>query len=272
VVSNTPDGNYDLIYYEALYPLGNGTIIQLDRVIVGISNLVASGYFEVFNWGDNIRDENTNVDTNKLPSDSGCTVGPPECDNRVIPIANLYPGASGPAPSTGILIDVDTAKSAPPPGSYRYLFILSPPSSDAAQVDSVVVTEVKKIPPAPIKSMAIQSADATPSPPANTAPVSSTDAVPSPSANTAPASPTDAAPILPTDTAPNPPVDNVPIQPTDPPPASSADTALTSPADNASIPPAVDAQSSSVENASIQPADNASNPTADNVPIPAATP
>jgi hypothetical protein len=78
-----------------------------------------------------------------LPPDPACTdPSAPECDNRVIPAADLYPGASGPDPSTGILIDVDTAPSEPPAGTYDYLVIVSPSGSDPAQVDSVVVEEV----------------------------------------------------------------------------------------------------------------------------------
>jgi hypothetical protein len=142
-VSNTPDGNYDLIFYEATAP-GDPTTILLDQISIGISNAAdGSSYYQVFNWGDNIPDTNTNVNFNTLPPDPSplCTH---ECDNRTIPTSNLYPGASGPDPSTGVLIDVDTAPSAPPAGTYNYLVIVSPLAGapDPAQVDSVVVTEV----------------------------------------------------------------------------------------------------------------------------------
>jgi hypothetical protein len=140
VVSTTPDG-YDLIFYEYIDPI-NPSSIYLDQIIIGISqNADGSNYYEVFNWGDNIPDTNTNVDTTTLTIDTTCTVGPPECDNRVIPTADLYPGPSGPAPSTGILINVDTAPSAPPEGTYNYIVIISPISGapDPAQIDTVVV-------------------------------------------------------------------------------------------------------------------------------------
>jgi hypothetical protein len=139
VVSNTPDANYDMIFYESLYGPGQ---IALDQISIGISNYSdGSSYYQVFNWGDNIPDTNTNVDTATLPPDPACTLGAPECDNRVIPTSDLQ---TDPATgiSTGILIDVDNAPSAPPEGTYNYLVIVSPLSLDTAQVDTVVVTEV----------------------------------------------------------------------------------------------------------------------------------
>jgi hypothetical protein len=141
-VSSTPDGNYDLVFYESVFAPGQ---VAMDQISIGISNSAdGSSYYQVFNWGDNIPDTNTNVDTATLPPDPGCVLGAPECDNRTIPTTSLYPGASGPDPSTGVLIDVDTAPSAPPPGTYNYLVIISPlgGAPDAAQVDSVVVAEV----------------------------------------------------------------------------------------------------------------------------------
>lgn len=67
VVVGASETNYDLVYYES----NAGGNVLLDRVIVGISQwtdltLPGSVYYEVFNWGDNIRDTNTNVDTNTL--------------------------------------------------------------------------------------------------------------------------------------------------------------------------------------------------------------
>jgi hypothetical protein len=137
VVSTSPDG-YDLIFYESL--AANGISVNLDQIIIGISNSpTGSSYYEVFNWGNNIPDTNTNVNTNTLPPDTTCT-GPsaPECDNTVIPTTSLY---TDPATgiNTGILINVDTAPSAPPEGTYNYLVIISPPSGDSAQVDAVVI-------------------------------------------------------------------------------------------------------------------------------------
>jgi len=140
-VVGTSETNYDLVYYES----DIGGNIMLDHVILGISQLMdGSVYYEVFNWGDNIRDTNTNVDTNTLPPDPACVASPPECDNRVIPTTALHPNPGG----TGILIDVDNAPSAPPVGSYDYIVIISPNSGDmdTAQVDAI---EVIEIPPTP---------------------------------------------------------------------------------------------------------------------------
>jgi len=143
VVKDPSETNYDLVYYEGLD--ASGSNIQLDNVSVGISNASdGSTYYEVFNWGDNKRDTNTNVDTNNLPADATCVNSPPECDNRVIPTTDLYPSPPAPAPNTGILIDVDNAPSAPPAGTYNYVVIISPTTGalDPAQVDSIQVTEV----------------------------------------------------------------------------------------------------------------------------------
>jgi hypothetical protein len=149
-VSGTPDAFYDLIFYESTAP-GNNTVINLDKIIIGISRDDDGSYYEVFNWGDNNRDKNTNVDFNILPTDPSPSCAEPECDNRAIPLDST---AVPPEPilhtdpvsgvGTGILIDVDNAPSKPPEGDYRYLVIISPSSGapDAAQVDAVVVDEV----------------------------------------------------------------------------------------------------------------------------------
>ena len=124
------------------------SIVQMDQVIIGISNLTNGSYYEVFNWGDNNRDKNTNVDTNGLPPASNCTVpSMPECDNRNIPMSSPLPYSSlygSPPNKTGILIDVDTANGAPPPGTYNYLVIVSPIDTglDGTNIDSVVVAEI----------------------------------------------------------------------------------------------------------------------------------
>ena len=139
-VTDPSETDYDLVYYES--DDGSGNNVQLDHVIVGISHLSnGSIYYEVFNWGNNIPDTNTNVDTNTLPPDPGCVA---ECDNRNIPTSVLHPDPGG---GTGILIDVDNASSAPPAGSYDFVVIISPPTGgDSAQVDAIEVTEVPPIP------------------------------------------------------------------------------------------------------------------------------
>lgn len=136
--------NYDLVYYE----WDAGGQIMLDHVIIGISqDPDGDPYYEVFNWGDNLPDTNTNVDVSatypadpsSIPPDPGC-LADPECDNRDIPLSELYDQSGPPAePKTGILIDVDNAGSHPPPGDYPYVVIISPDtgSGDAAQVDAV---------------------------------------------------------------------------------------------------------------------------------------
>jgi len=136
-VSGSLETNYDFVYYESEY--NNGGTVLLDNVIVGISKFAnASIYYEVFNWENNVRDRNTNVDTDILPPDPSPLCLTPECDNREIPMSYLYAG-------TGILIDVDNALSAPPVGNYQYIVIISPPgSADGAQVDSIEVTEVPR--------------------------------------------------------------------------------------------------------------------------------
>jgi hypothetical protein len=152
VVNATPDGNYDLVYYEDENPDGSGEI-AMDQVILGISNDPSGNpFYQIFNWGDGVPDANSNVDTT--------TLGVPaaEVDNQTISTGDLYEDpASSPPPSnsqTGILIDVDQAASHPAPGSYQYLVIIAPPASnpnnagDDGQVDSVQVTEVASpVPP-----------------------------------------------------------------------------------------------------------------------------
>jgi hypothetical protein len=136
IVSGGTEPNPDLVYYE-FDVTGN---ILLDTVIVGISEFPdARYYFEVLNWGNNISDINTNVDTSNalFPADPTCLAPfAPECDNRTIPTSYLYPQPIG---GTGITIDVDGAPNILP-GTYRYLVIICPTTGgDAAQIDSVEV-------------------------------------------------------------------------------------------------------------------------------------
>jgi hypothetical protein len=220
VVNSTPDGKYDLIYYEIPYSGDPTHYIQMDNVIVGISQFNDGSYYEVFNWGDNDPDhnKNTNVDTDKLPPDSSCTSSPPECDNRYIPITSLYG-------STGILIDVDTASGAPPPGIYNYIVIISPVSSDPANVDSIVVAEIAGGPSPMVKSeKAAPSSEGSgstslvgaadppandPAPPAENSDPPPADSV-SPPSNNDPAPPADSS--GPSTNDPAPPADNAPAQ------------------------------------------------------------
>lgn len=131
-VAGAPDGNYEIVLYE----YNNAGTIFLDFIVVGISQFAdANPYYQVFNWSDGLRDTNTIADYAILPPDPLCLVDP-ECDNRAIPEVNLYP-----YPGTGILIDAETAPSAPPPGDYYYIIVYSPPggSGESAQIDAIEI-------------------------------------------------------------------------------------------------------------------------------------
>ena len=125
-VGGSPDG-YDLVYYEAEFPSASGEI-QLDYVILGIS-MFSDGhiYYDIFNWYNDFGNPSTDFNTN--------VSGILENDNQVILMSNLYN-----YPGTGILIDVDGASSAPPPGIYPYLVVISPSTGpDSIQVDSIEI-------------------------------------------------------------------------------------------------------------------------------------
>ena len=160
VVGSTPDNNYDLVYYE----FNNGGVVYLEWIIIGISNSpTGSQYYEVFNWGNGVPDTNSNI--GDLAQSTGT-----EADNIAIPISGntevppsqteLYDPdyvsgpteTNGPAPQTGILIDVDNATSNPPADTYNYVVIISPiggGSGNDAQVDSVQTVEVPTPVPTP---------------------------------------------------------------------------------------------------------------------------
>ncbi len=152
VVGSVSDGNYDLVYYEH----NNYSFVYLDWIIIGISNYAdGSHYYEVFNWGNGTPDTNTNV--GDVAQSSGT-----ELDNQAIPVSGntelppsqteLYdpdyspgaPGTNGPLPQTGILIDVDSATSVPPPNTYNYVVIIAPQGDldGAVQVDAIQTVEI----------------------------------------------------------------------------------------------------------------------------------
>jgi len=138
-VHPTPDDNYDLVFYE----YNNGGVVYMDWIIVGISNYSdGSQYYEVFNWGNGVPDANSNL---------GDVAGS-ETDDQPVPVSEFYdPDDAGPAPQTGVLIDVDTAPSNPPSGTYNFVVILSPiggGSGSSAQVDAIQTVEVPT-PPSP---------------------------------------------------------------------------------------------------------------------------
>ena len=159
VVGNTPDSNYDLAYYE----YNNNGFVNIDWIIIGISNYAdGSQYYEIFNWGNGSPDNNSNV------GDVAQTSGT-ELDNQTIPVSGntevpqsqteLYdpdyspgtPDTNGPLPQTGILIDVDSATSAPPPNTYNYVVIIAPmgDSDGGAQLDAIQTVEVPIPTPTP---------------------------------------------------------------------------------------------------------------------------
>ncbi len=125
-VKNPPDGFYDFIFYELFVAPDR---INMDNVILSIS-MDGVNYYEVFNWGDNIPDDNTNISTYT-----------PENDNLPIFITDLF----GVNPlRTGIVVDVDNVSSNPPPGLYIYLVIEVPPgaTNDGTGIDAIQVQEV----------------------------------------------------------------------------------------------------------------------------------
>lgn len=116
------DANYDLVYYERPAPTGG---INLDWVIVEIGD--GTNWYQVFNWGNNIADINSNMDFNILPNPQV----PPETDQRNIPGSSLYN-------STGVAINVDAMV---PTGTYTYIRFSAPPgdSDGQTEIDAVAV-------------------------------------------------------------------------------------------------------------------------------------
>ncbi|MBE7433276.1 MAG: hypothetical protein HS100_05125 [Anaerolineales bacterium] len=182
-VEATPDGNYDLAVYEFL----NINVIYLDWFVVGITNDdTGATYYEVFNWGNGIPDDNSNV------GDIAVTTGG-EADNEIVDPSQLYDSdGAGPAPGTGILIDVDDGTSGrPPPGTYGFVVIINPTGgADAVQVDAVQTVEVPisaPLAPAvnqaalePVMEASIQVEEPTTEEPAQTEEASTEEAPPTP--------------------------------------------------------------------------------------------
>jgi hypothetical protein len=157
-VSSAPDNFYDLVFYE----WDNGGNVYMDLIIIGISNDASgSSYYEVFNWGDNEADTNSNVsdlaaggenDDETIPLSDPAAV-PPSPDTLHDPDYDPANGTNGPLPQTGVLIDVDNAASKPPPGTYKFVVIISPSTGTgggSANVDAIQATEVPISPPPPL--------------------------------------------------------------------------------------------------------------------------
>lgn len=144
IVVGTSETSYDLVFFENAF-VDTDLIdkIHLDQIILGISkDPLGNPYFEIFNWANGIQDFNSNVNFDILPLDPLdppiCSTEP-ECNNRRIRQDILYTDP-GTGISTGILIDVDTAPSKPPPGSYGYLIIISPSTgTEGSQIDSILI-------------------------------------------------------------------------------------------------------------------------------------
>ena len=122
----------DLVYYEySLFPTFDG--IWLDWIVIEISD--GSNWYVVFNWGDNFRDTNTNVDymilTPPVPPPN-----PEEMDERRIAAVNLYPYDD--PYRRGITIDID---SIVPPGTYTYIRFYAPPdgNDNQAEIDAIEI-------------------------------------------------------------------------------------------------------------------------------------
>jgi len=130
---STTHGGYDFVYYVVADPVSIGNI-ALDWVIVSLcTDMTCVTSYQVFYWGDNFLDSNTNIGA------AGYGGGAGEIDNALIPMTN--PPLFG-APTTGIAIDADPALVAGlPAGTYQYVRIYSPyfGGNDPPEVDAVVV-------------------------------------------------------------------------------------------------------------------------------------
>ncbi len=108
---------FDFVYYEQ----PNGSGILLDWVIVQVS--AGQNWFTIFNWGDEARDTNTNVDFNIL---SLPVIPPPnEPDERDILITDLYN-------NTGVAINLDGVV---PVGTYPFVRFCAPPGDIDGQME-----------------------------------------------------------------------------------------------------------------------------------------
>lgn len=121
------DAAWDLVFYEySVSPMFEG--IWLDWIIIEISD--GNNWYTVFNWGDNARDTNTNVDYVLLT----VPVTPPdpeEVDQRPIATGDLYNG-------TGVAINID---SIVPPGTYTYIRFYAPlgDADGQAEIDAIEI-------------------------------------------------------------------------------------------------------------------------------------
>jgi hypothetical protein len=114
---------FDFVFYEYENP---PTRIRLDWIIIEASINGFDGWVQIFNWGDDVVDLNSNIGQLGYGA-SG------EPDNHEIPLTDLYGGNS-----TGVAIDLDAVV---PPGTYQWIRISSPlgGDDDGPTVDSIEV-------------------------------------------------------------------------------------------------------------------------------------
>jgi hypothetical protein len=127
IVDATPNPDPDVVFYER--ENGNSGEILLDLVIIQVGMSAEGDWFVIFNWGDNVADTNTNVDSYGTDADG-------EVNNEPIPLGTPLYG-SDPF-ITGISIDVDAC--VPTPGIYPWILIAAPYNGgDPAEVDAIEV-------------------------------------------------------------------------------------------------------------------------------------
>lgn len=121
-VNGGADTAFDLVYYENENP---ATMINIDWVIVEIGRSDSGPWVQVFYWGDDLLDSNTNIGQANYGNGS-------EPDNHPIPFSDLYGGNS-----PGVAIDVDAFAQK---GNYRWVRITTPlgGDNDAAEVDAIM--------------------------------------------------------------------------------------------------------------------------------------
>lgn len=114
---------FDLVYYEFVNPPNH---ISLDWVIIEIGTTNSGPWIQVFYWGDDVLDGNTNI------GQAGFGGPGNEPDNEQIHFSFLYNGP-------GVAIDVDAVSPPPPVGTYQWVRISTPlgGDNDAAEVDSL---------------------------------------------------------------------------------------------------------------------------------------
>jgi hypothetical protein len=119
----TSHSGYDFVYFEQA--ACGGICLDWVRVDVSADN---GNWVTIFNWGDGIPDNNTNIASYSAGG---------EDDNEPIPASALYCDSGH---CTGIEIDVDSL-GAVPSGGYRYIRIWSPrnPNNDGSEVDALLV-------------------------------------------------------------------------------------------------------------------------------------